>query len=54
MEDLFRFVALRAPQRSSPDEAVDLTTGSAFQRDLTTIHTEPSPPPPPPPAGSPG
>jgi hypothetical protein len=38
MIDLFRFVALRAPVRELPSDAIDLTTDSKFQTELAGIH----------------
>ena len=45
MEELFRFVALRAPDEADPSQGIDLTNRDDFQRDLAGIH-----PPPPNPA----
>ncbi len=39
MEDLFRFVALRAPEDADPDQTIDLTNPkSKFQVALEEIH----------------
>src|SRR5258708_35414619 len=38
MTDLFRFVALRAPERRLAHDSVDLGTQSKFQTELTRIH----------------
>jgi hypothetical protein len=46
MEDLFRFVALRAPSRTAPDGTTDLTSGSKFQAALEGIHAAAAPAPP--------
>jgi len=44
MEGLFRFVALRAPVRTTPADLGDLTTSSTFQRALIGIHAaQPAP-----------
>lgn len=53
MEDLFRFVALRAPVRMSPSNIGDLTTDTRFQRALIGIHAAQPPPPAGPPAAGP-
>lgn len=45
MEDLFRFVALRAPARTTPEGLGDLGTDTKFQRALIGIHAaQPAPP----------
>src|SRR5512142_2570047 len=47
MEDLFRFVALRAPDPADPSQAIDLTSPeSEYKRALVGIHQSPPPPPP--------
>ena len=38
MTDLFRFVALRAPTRELPKDAIDLSTQSKFQTELAQVH----------------
>ncbi|ATL69329.1 hypothetical protein [Nocardia terpenica] len=38
MTDLYRFVALRAPERRLPDESIDLRTETRFQEALADIH----------------
>src|SRR5262249_16693444 len=48
MDDLFRFVALRAPDEADPSQGIDLTNRDDFQHDLASIH--PPPPTPTPPA----
>jgi hypothetical protein len=48
MNDLFRFVALRAPERTTPKNVTDLSTDSKFQLALAGIHTAPPAPPAPP------
>lgn len=46
MEDLFRFVALRAPARTTPEGFGNLTTDTKFQRALIGIHAgQPAPAP---------
>jgi len=45
MDNLFRFVALRAPRRTAPDGVVDLTAKTGFQRALLAIHAVPTAPP---------
>src|SRR5438128_2093186 len=40
MVDLFRFVALRSPERPKAPVVVDLTSGTRFQRDLVNQRTE--------------
>jgi hypothetical protein len=48
MDDLFRFVALRAPDEADPSQTINLAHRDDFQHDLAGIH--PSPPNPVPPA----
>jgi hypothetical protein len=47
MEDLFRFVALRAPEEADRSQVIDLTHPDDFQLDLSQIHP-PNPATPPP------
>lgn len=48
MNDLFRFVALRAPDRTPPGSVASLATGSGFQESLLSIHrASPAPSPAP-------
>jgi len=44
MEDLFRFVALRAPDEADLSQSIDLTDRNDFQHDLAGIHLPPVPP----------
>ena len=46
MDDLFRFVALRAGERVQPDHLTGLATDSRFQAALAGIHHATEPPPP--------
>lgn len=43
MDDLFRFVALRAPDEADPGQAIDLTRDDDFQLSLRGIHPAPHP-----------
>jgi hypothetical protein len=45
MNDLFRFVALRAPERTAPKNLTDLGSDSLFQQALAGIHGKLSAPP---------
>jgi hypothetical protein len=49
MDDLFRFVALRAPDEADPNQTISLTHRDDFQHDLAGIHPPPDPAPPAPP-----
>ncbi|MER6496214.1 hypothetical protein [Streptomyces griseorubiginosus] len=43
MTDLFRFVALRAPERTAPAHSIDLQSSSAFQKALASARQSESP-----------